>query len=55
MRAATDRGIVSATLYVNKVLIEKGRDYVVKNNTLDTIYEKIKKRLDNDAVKANAS
>ena len=52
MRAATDRGIYSATLYVNKVLIEKGRDYVVKNNTLDNIYEKIKKRLNTNAAKS---
>lgn len=52
MRATTDRGINSATLYVNKIMIEKGRDYVVKSTTLDTIYEKIKKRLNTNAAKS---
>lgn len=55
MRATTDRGIISATLYVNKTMIEKGRNYIVKNTTLDTIYEKIKIRLNNNTVKANVS
>lgn len=53
---ATAKGIVSSTiLYINKTIVKQGSEYIVKNSTLDSIYENIKRRLNTDTAKADVS